>query len=115
MCPDWHILVRGHGGGGLGYRLDDGAGLPGLSDGKGAGPLWQKRAGDAGENEAPQHRHGQDVLDDWLVPPALRKPKNHVLHLVVYPAAGLERLGLRRQGEVVEVGLEQPERLRGAR
>ena len=68
-------------------------------------------AGDAGEHEAPQHRHGEDIFGDLFVPRTVGETKDDVLNLVIDAAAGLEGFGLRCSGEVVQVGLEEPEGL----
>jgi len=50
----------------------------------------QKRGSDAGEYDAPQHRHWQDVLMYLLGPGNAGAAKDNVLDLVEDAAAGLE-------------------------
>ena len=67
-----------------------------------------------GNHQARQDGNGENVLLDLLAALRLGGPENDALDLVVYPATCLERVRIVVCGEVVEVGLEEPEGLREA-
>lgn len=71
----------------------------------------QKRGGDTGENEAREDGDGQHVAPDAFAVGGLRGTKDDALDLVVQTTASLELVGLGVAGEIVEIGLEQPEGL----
>ena len=76
-----------------------------------AGPLGKYRASDAGEYEACENRNREDIFLDLLMPGMIGKPEDNVLYFVVDPVTCLEGIGLRVRGKIVQVGLQQPERL----
>lgn len=68
----------------------------------------------AGEDQARQDSHWQGVLLDLLAALRLGGPEDDALDLVVNTAACLERVRVGVRGEVVKVGLEEPEGLQDA-
>lgn len=67
----------------------------------------------AGEHQAREDSDGEDILLDLLPPLRLCGTKDDALDAVVYPPASLEGNGVRGAREVVEIGLEEPEGLKG--
>lgn len=96
----------------VGDHVLDGPGLPGLGNGQGPGMCGQERGGDAGQDQAGEQGDGQDVLLDLLAALGLGGAKDDALDAVVDAAARLEGGRVGGVGQVVEVGLEQPEGLR---
>lgn len=90
----------------------DGPGFPRLGNRQWTSMGGQEGRGDAGQDQAREHRDGQDVLLDLLSPLRLGRAKDDALHAVVDAAARLEGDGTRGAGEVAQVRLEQPEGLR---
>lgn len=88
--------------------------LPRLCDGQRPCMPGKEGRGDGGEHQAGQHRDGQDVLLDLLAALGFGGTEDDALDLVVYAAACLEGVRVGVSGEVVEVGLEQPEGEQGA-
>lgn len=67
----------------------------------------------AGEHQAREDSDGEDILLDLLPPLRLCGTKDDALDAVVYPPTSLEGNGVRGAREVVEIGLEEPEGLKG--
>lgn len=96
----------------IGNHVVERTGLARLSDGK-----WPSMSGEegrsyAGEDQTGQDGDRQDVFLDLLAPLGLSRTKYDALDLVVYPPACLESVRIWGSGEVMEVGLKEPERLR---
>lgn len=69
---------------------------------------WRRNTG---EYDARKNGDGQGVVLDLFPASGFVCAKDDALHLVVKPAACFEGFGLGVAGEVVEIGLEQPESL----
>lgn len=73
----------------------------------------KERRGNTGEDQTGKHGYRQDVLLDLLAALGLGGPEDDALDLVVHAAACFERVRIGDGGEIVEVGLEEPECLWG--
>lgn len=91
------------------HPIFDGPHFSSLRDGKRGDMLGNKRHSHAGQHQAGEHGDGQCVVLNPLSSHRVCSPEHYVLHLIVESPARSKGVRGRLGGEVVEVGLEQPE------